>query len=223
MSSIGSKIEALVKGDDLPQRIERALRGGYRGSSQPIRMSPELSYGRHAGPAPITARAAAVILLLFRRAGRWHLPLTERPTTLTRHAGQISLPGGAVEIGEPSVQAALREVEEELGFTGRAGIVGRLADCYVFASDFLVTPWVAASLEPDIIWLPHDHEVQSVVELPLDVLLDAKTMGRLTIERGPLVFHAPCFRVGSTRVWGATCNILSELAGVLRFLLEMPE
>ena len=61
------------------------------------RMSPQLSYGRHAGPAPCTARAAAVLLMLFRRRGRWHLPLTERPKTLPHHGGQISLPGGAIE------------------------------------------------------------------------------------------------------------------------------
>ena len=97
--------------------------------------------------------------------------------------------------------------------------VGQLADCYVFASDFLITPWIAAAnFEPQ--WRPHAHEVQVVVELPLDVLLDERSIGRLTIERGPLVFHAPCIRVGTTRVWGATSIILGELADVLRYLLE---
>jgi 8-oxo-dGTP pyrophosphatase MutT (NUDIX family) len=220
MSSIASKVKALITADDLPQRIELALHGGHRGAPLRTRMSPELSYGRHAGPAPHTARAAAVMLLLFRRAGRWHLPLTERPVTLSHHAGQISLPGGAVEIGESSIDAALRELNEELGFEAPHLVLGRLADCYVFASDFLVTPWVVASFEPDTIWQPHDCEVQGVVELPLDVLLDSEAIGRLTIERGPLMFHAPCIHVGRARVWGATCTILSELAGVLRFLLE---
>ena len=106
-------------------------------------MSPELSYGRHAGPAPHTARHAAVVLLLFRRDGRWHLPLTERPDTLAHHAGQISLPGGAVDAGESSTEAALRELDEELGFNAPVEVLGQLADCYVFASDFLVTPWVS--------------------------------------------------------------------------------
>ena len=160
------------------------------------------------------------MLLLFRRAGRWYLPLTERPATLARHAGQISLPGGSLESGESSFDAAARELNEELGIMAPPAVLGRLADCYVFASDFLVTPWVAASREPDIIWRPHDREVQGVVELPLDVLLDDASIGQLTIERGPLVFHAPCILVGPARVWGATCTILSELAGVLRYLLE---
>ncbi len=171
MSSIVSKVAALITADDLPQRIESALRGGHRGTTRQQQMSPELSYGRHAGPA-LTPRAAAVMLLLFRRAGRWHLPLTERPATLARHAGQISLPGGSLESGESSLDAAARELNEELGFDAPLSVLGRLADCYVFASDFLVTPWVAATREPDIIWRPHDREVQGVVELPLDLLLD---------------------------------------------------
>jgi 8-oxo-dGTP pyrophosphatase MutT (NUDIX family) len=183
-------------------------------------MSPELGYGRHAGPAPQTARAAAVVLLLFRRDGRWHLPLTERPLTLAHHAGQISLPGGAVDPGETSIEAGLRELNEELGFAAPNLLVGQLAECYVFASDFHITPWVIASFEPHTDWQPHPGEVQSVVELPLEVLLDEQAIGSVTIERGPLVFHAPCIRVGQARVWGATCIILSELAGVLRYLLE---
>src|SRR5258705_11838547 len=220
MSSTKLKIENLTTADDLPQRLETAIRtahqGGWgRGPAEPpaawpqaASMSPALSYGRHAGPAPHTARPAAVVLLLFRRAGRWHLPLTERPLTLAHHAGQISLPGGAVDAGESSIDAALRELNEELGFEAPHLVLGQLADCYVFASDFLVTPWVIATFEPDTFWRPQAREVQSVVELPLDVLLDERAIGRLTIERGPLVFHAPCIHIGPARVWGATCIIL---------------
>lgn len=224
MSSIESKIEALATADDLPQRLTAALVSGHRGEPQRSRMSPQLSYGRHAGPAPHTARAAAVLMLLFRRdhpaggARRWHLPLTERPPTLVHHGGQISLPGGAVDPGETSSAAALRELQEELGIGDDVQLLGRLADSYVFASDFLITPWLAAAdFEPQ--WRPQAREVQSVVELPLDWLLDDRSIGRLTIERGPLMFHAPCIRVGAARIWGATCTILGELTDVLRDML----
>jgi 8-oxo-dGTP pyrophosphatase MutT (NUDIX family) len=177
-------------------------------------MSPEMSYGRHAGPAPATARAAAVTLLLFRRDGRWHLPLTLRPASLMRHAGQVSLPGGAVDVGETSAEAALRELNEELGIDATVDVLGRLADCYVFASDFMITPWVTAiDFEPQ--WRPQAREVQGVVELPLGALLDRQSTGTTTIERGPLVFRAPCLLVSSACVWGVTAVILSELADVL--------
>jgi 8-oxo-dGTP pyrophosphatase MutT (NUDIX family) len=155
-----------------------------------------------------------VILLLFRRGGRWHLPLTERPATLARHGGQISLPGGVVDAGEGSSQAALRELDEELGIKPPIEMLGRLADCYVFASDFVITPWIAA-IAGEPVWRPHDREVQGVVELPLDVLLNDLAIGHTTIERGPLVFHAPCIRAGAACIWGATSVVLGELAEML--------
>jgi 8-oxo-dGTP pyrophosphatase MutT (NUDIX family) len=210
----GSQIDQLTTVADLPQRLAHAIGRGDSEKRLPARMSPEMSYGRHSGPAPITARAAAVMLLLFRRDGRWHLPLTLRPASLTRHAGQVSLPGGAVDVGETSANAALRELNEELGINADVELLGRLANCYVFASDFLITPWVATiAFEPQ--WQPHVREVQGVVELPLHELFDQHSFGTTTIERGPLVFRAPCIQVGSARVWGATAVILSELADVL--------
>lgn len=210
-----SKKLPLLTADDLPQRLAEALSKTPAVRLAHSRMSPELSYGRHAGPAPATARQAAVILLLFRREGRWHLPLTERPSTLSRHGGQVSLPGGAVDVGELSSQAALRELDEELGIAGPLEMLGRLPDCYVFASDFVITPWIAAT-EVEPVWRPQDREVQGVVELPLEMLLDGASYGRVAIERGPLVFYAPCLRVSSTCIWGATSVILGELAEILR-------
>jgi 8-oxo-dGTP pyrophosphatase MutT (NUDIX family) len=213
-----SRIEALAKSEDFPNWLDAGMGATYRRAPRPSPMSPEMSYGRHAGPAPHTARSAAVAIVFFRREGRWHLPLTERPHTLARHGGQISLPGGVVDLGETSIEAVYRELHEELGFHEAHLQIGRLADCYVFASDFLVTPWVIAAFEPNISWRPHDREVKAVVELPLEVLLYEQPIGRTTIERGPLKFGAPCLKFGDACIWGATSVILSELADVIRSL-----
>jgi 8-oxo-dGTP pyrophosphatase MutT (NUDIX family) len=212
-----SKNEWLARTDDLPARLAAALaEPSVRISG--LRMSPELSYGRHAGPAPNTARDAAVVLLLFRRGGRWYLPITERPTSLVRHGGQMSLPGGTVEPGETSEQAAVRELREELGIDAPLQALGRLADCYVFASNFVVTPWIAvAATEPN--WQPDAREVQRVVDLPLEMLFDDNAIGTTTIHRGPLRFRAPCYRFQGACIWGATSVILGELADVLTGLL----
>lgn len=209
--SIESTSRGLAMLANLPQRLAAALAAGHFGGLRRNRMSPQLSYGRHAGPPPCTARPAAVMLLLYQREGRWHLPLTERPATLVHHGGQICLPGGAVDEGESSSDAATREMREELGISDEVTLLGRLADCYVFASDYLIAPWVAfTQAKPE--WRPHAGEVQRVVEMPLDVLLDDDSIGSLTIQRGPLEFHAPCFHVGDARIWGATSGILEELA-----------
>jgi 8-oxo-dGTP pyrophosphatase MutT (NUDIX family) len=214
MSSTASKIELLVTADDLPTRLAVALAERPEQTAAGRRMSPELSYGRHAGPPPPDARHAAVVLLLFRRGGRWHLPITERPSTLLRHGGQMSLPGGTIEAGETSEQAAMRELREELGMDANVNVLGRLADCYVFASNFIVTPWLAiATTDPH--WQPDQREVQQVVELPLEILLDENSIGITTVHRGPLVFRAPCYDIAGFCIWGATSVILSELADLL--------
>jgi 8-oxo-dGTP pyrophosphatase MutT (NUDIX family) len=205
----------LSTADDLPARLIAALPQCRQSRSiGGRRFAPELSYGRHFGPAPASARPAAVLVLLLRRAGRWHIPLTERPDHL-RHGGQISLPGGIVEQDESSADAALRELAEELGAQAPCDMIGQLQNCYVFASNFLITPWLAATTQ-ELNWVPQADEVERVVELPLDVLLDPKFVGSMTIDRGPLAFHAPCYQFGQDCIWGATAIILAELAELIR-------
>jgi 8-oxo-dGTP pyrophosphatase MutT (NUDIX family) len=215
MSCTTSSIDSLSTADDLPARLIAALpQHRQTRSVGGRRFAPQLSYGRHFGPAPASARPAAVLVLLLRRAGRWHIPLTERPDHL-RHGGQISLPGGIVEQDELSADAALREFAEELGTQAPCDVIGQLQNCYVFASNFLITPWLAATTqEPN--WIPQADEVERVLELPLDVLLDPHAIGSMAIERGPLAFHAPCYQFGQDSIWGATAIILAELAELIR-------
>lgn len=58
------------------------------------------------------------------------------------HQGQFGLPGGRVDDGESDVQAALRELEEEVGVTADPDhVLGRLDD-YATRSGFRMTPVV---------------------------------------------------------------------------------
>jgi 8-oxo-dGTP pyrophosphatase MutT (NUDIX family) len=224
MSSTKCQTDPYPTDIDLPAQLAAAVAAPRPRSTRPSRMAPELSYGRHAGPAPLGARAAAVILALFRRHGRWYLPITKRPAALVRHGGQVSLPGGVIEPGETSEQAAVRELREELGFDGPVEILGQLADCYVFATNFIIPPGLAAIRgEPN--WHPEPREVEQLVELPIDLLLPlppgvdggraSQSISTTILHRGPLSFRAPCYRTGETCIWGATSVILSELAELL--------
>lgn len=216
MSSIASPNETIARTPDLPERLAIALRARRGRREEGRQFAPELSYGRHFGPAPATARAAAVIALLFMRDGHWHVPLTQRPAML-RHGGQISLPGGAVESGETTDAAARRELYEELGIDEPYAMLGHLHPSYVYASNFAVTPWIAATRGVPT-WRPHKDEVERVVELPLQVLFDDEAVCTSTIQRGPIVFRAAGYTYRNDCIWGATAIILSELAGVLREL-----
>lgn len=215
LSIMKKRIETVNSSDDLPQRLAEELAAGGVDRRDGARFAPELSYGRHFGPAPYTARAAAVIALLFWSDGQWHIPLTVRHSALGKHAGQISLPGGAVDAGETTADAARRELAEELGVVENVELLGELAESYVYVSNFRISPWLAATRTRPA-WQPHDREVERVVEVRLEMLLDPGCVGTFVIERGPVIFRAPCYRFGEDCVWGATSTILGQLAGLLK-------
>ena len=96
--------------------------------------------------------------------------LTRRAGHLARHAGQWALPGGRVDAGEADLEAALRELHEELGLElSPADVLGRLDD-YATRSGYRIRPFVvwggsAASFAPD------PAEVASAHRIPLTELL----------------------------------------------------
>jgi 8-oxo-dGTP pyrophosphatase MutT (NUDIX family) len=79
------------------------------------------------------------------------LLLTRRALTMRHHPGQWALPGGRIEAGESPAQAALRELEEEVGLQLDASAVLGQLDDFVTRSGFVITPvvlWAGAVREP---------------------------------------------------------------------------
>ena len=181
--------------------------------------SPELSYGRHAGPARTDARAAAVAIVLCWDGREWSLPLTVRNALLSRHGGQVSLPGGLLDAGESPREAASRELGEELGQSPLLLWIGDLSPLFVFASDALVTPCVAA-IDHWPHWKAQPAEVDQVLRLDLRELLEQPAAPPLEVERGPFRFRAPQLVVEGQSAWGATAVMLGELRGRLLRIAE---
>jgi 8-oxo-dGTP pyrophosphatase MutT (NUDIX family) len=197
-------------GRQMTEFLSARLARGLPGRAAQRCMAHRLAYGRHHGPVPEDARQAAVVLALNRASAGWSLPAILRPETMKAHAGQISLPGGLIEADETAPQAALRELEEELGCSAATmRVVGQLTPVYVFVSGFQVTPIVALSEQP-LALKPNEHEVAAVVDLPLVELTDPSLRGRHVIERRGLRFSVPHFDIAGQRVWGATSLILAE-------------
>jgi 8-oxo-dGTP pyrophosphatase MutT (NUDIX family) len=134
-----------------------------------------------------------------------------RPSSMSDHAGQVSLPGGGSEPGESAAECALRELEEELGVRPEyVAVLGQLTPVFVFASNFLVTPFVATSNGRPV-FRPNSSEVEDLYEIPLTHILNRQRWGSVVIQRGRLEFRAPSLAFQGRHIWGATGLILGEI------------
>lgn len=94
-------------------------------------------------------------------AGGPAILLTRRAPRLSAHGGQWALPGGRLDRDETAVDAALRELREELGIALAAGAVLGLLDDYPTRSGYVITPVVVwGGADPPM--RPDPAEVQSV-------------------------------------------------------------
>jgi ADP-ribose pyrophosphatase YjhB (NUDIX family) len=119
--------------------------------------------------APQARQAAVGIVVLADAQQRASFVLTRRLERMRRHAGQWALPGGRLEPHETPVQAALREIFEEVNLEIPASnVLGRVDD-FLSRSGHLISPFVVwADGAHDL--RPNPDEVHAVYTVTLDEL-----------------------------------------------------
>jgi 8-oxo-dGTP pyrophosphatase MutT (NUDIX family) len=158
---------------------------------------------------------AAVMVPIVNRPEGLQLLLTQRTAHLADHAGQISFPGGRVEVEDASrEETALRETEEEIGLArARVTLLGRLPE-YDLPSGFRITP-VVGWIEPPFVLTLDAFEVAAVFEAPLAHFTDPARYQRREYHFGGRHRHYMAIPYEGRYVWGATAGMLYSFARAL--------
>jgi 8-oxo-dGTP pyrophosphatase MutT (NUDIX family) len=174
-------------------------------------LDPELAADLAVMEAPTDA---AVLVPIVMRAELTVL-LTQRTETLTKHAGQISFPGGRTDPTDAdAIATALREAEEEIGLQARHIEPIGFLDGYRTGTGFHITP-VVALIEPDFALQLAADEVADAFEVPLAFLMNPanhQTHSREWRGRTRSYWAMP---FGERYIWGATAGMLKNLSGRL--------
>lgn len=182
----------------------RTWRGDYE-------LNPELDFY---DPA-LELRSASVLVPLVERPKGLTVLLTQRADHLSNHAGQISFPGGRLEMRDNGPLAcALRETEEEIGLPrSQMRPLGQL-ETYITRTGFEITPFIGA-LEPPLELQPDPAEVVEIFEVPLSFVLDERNCRMECRELQGRNQYFYVYPYGERHIWGATAGMLRNFCELL--------
>ncbi len=166
-------------------------------------------------PAPSAGARLAAVLVPFVESPEPSLVFTVRSNDLSRHAGEISFPGGLQDPGETLSETALREAFEEIGLASAAiELVGALPAVHTFVSGILVVPCVGM-LARTPSFTVNDGEIDEVLTF---------SVARLAAAERTIDVHKPdggtwrgfAYALDGHTIWGATGGMLHGLLEIVR-------
>lgn len=201
--------------DDFIKYIPKIEKEKLLSSDAHAKMAPleRISFLKEANYIGKNPKKAAVLMLFYPKKRITHLALIVRNSYPGVHSSQIGFPGGKVEIEDKDLeQTALRETHEEVGVPPeKVKIIKPFSEIYIPPSNFLVYPYLGISHE-ELKFIPDLEEVKRVLEFPLALFLDDKTVTNVKMTTSYATdIEVPAFMVEKYVVWGATAMMLSEL------------
>lgn len=159
-------------------------------------------------PSPASLIPAAVAMVVVDHDGEPAIPIFERTADMSRHAGQMALPGGRVHEGETVEDCALRELHEEVGLrVDPAGVLGALDD-FETRSGFTITPVIVWSGAPAAALQPSPAEVARLFVIPI---IDLR---RAVGESNPGRSQEFSLRLSQVEVFAPTAAMLYQFSEV---------
>jgi len=164
-------------------------------------------------PGPDDRLAAVLVPLVL--SPEPALVFTVRSAALSRHAGEISFPGGLQDPGETLAETALRETKEEIGLEPPLiTLLGALPPVHTFVSGILVVPFVG-TLERSPTFIVNEHEIDEVLILDVGRLVAAERDVRYDRPDGGS-WRGFAYELDGHTVWGATGLMLHTLLETIR-------
>ena len=159
----------------------------------------------------VSYRLASVLVVIYGKSPK--IIMTEKPKSMKLHAGEISFPGGKIDVNDANLlETALRETNEEIGLNIlKDQVVGQLLPVSTLNSGFLILPFV--SILDQIPPLTSNSEVEKIFHMPLDSLL--KTARKDTDQNHNLIDEMYTFEYREQIVWGASARILKQIESKL--------
>lgn len=165
-------------------------------------------------------RSASVLVPLYVDAGELWTVLTKRSENVSSHRSQIAFPGGGHELKEDPWDAALREVQEEIGLDPKSILrLGELDEGET-TTGFRVIPCVGAVRFPYTV-SPNVEEISEIFSLPLSAFTNPKMVEERPVSLNGVERMLRVYHVGNRQIWGLTARILQNL--LIRLGLEPDE
>ncbi|MFK7866443.1 MAG: CoA pyrophosphatase [Alphaproteobacteria bacterium] len=165
-----------------------------------------------------TLKPAAILIPLVKRNEQVRILLTRRSIHLAHHPGQVSFPGGRIEPTDINPQcAALRETFEEIGHAqNQIELIGEFWP-YHSRTGFHITPFVGW-LNPPYDFKPQPQEVESIFEVPADLLLNSENFTLQSWEKDGKQHQFYSLYYETHHIWGVTADILFQLSHALKLI-----